>query len=141
MIQPGPRQERLRRHARRVLARFGRTRDEIERRRGQPPRPGEVFAFAATAGCGVLWAVVDHDAGRLLVVAADMGPQVGSGDVAVDAEAPSGALTLRCAIAAWLGERHFAAARRVSFLAPADLGRARHRRRAIESQRPAARMC
>ena len=106
MSHPDHCRDRLRRHARRALERWRRTREEIDRRRGQPPRPGEVFAFAATTDRAVLWAVLEHDpqGPRLLVVAADMNPWTGRGDVEVDAEAPSGALTLRCGTAVWLAE-------------------------------------
>lgn len=102
------------------------------------PQPGDVFAFAATAEAAVLWALVRQDpiGARLLAVAADHHPLVGSRDVAVPPGSACGALTLRCGVDVWLAAADFAAARRVGRLEPDVLRQVRARRAAIEDDAP-----
>ncbi len=97
--------------------------------------------FAATARFAVLWCVIardPQDPRRLLVVPADLCPRAGRADVKIDAEAPCGALTLRCRYGVWLDRRDFAAVRRAGWLDGKDLERARRRRRELESARRVA---
>jgi len=122
--------DRLRGPLSEALAGHARSRSECERRRGEPPAPGDVFLFAATAELGVLWALVDRDAAarRLLAVAADPDLLVGSADVAAPEEAAGGALSLRCRFAVWLTAADFAGARRVGSVAADVVEQVRHKR-------------
>ncbi len=106
---------------------------ELQRRRGEPPRPGDLFVLPQTRDWPLEWAVLEQDpdgAERFLVVPADTEPLLGSRDLAVPADAASGPLSLRCRFGAWLGAEDFHPGRRTGLLPPEILARARHRRSA-----------
>src|SRR6185295_19446846 len=72
-----------------------RTEAELERRRGQPAAPGDLFVLPATADLPVEWAILERrpeGRGKLLVVPADTNPLVGTADVEVGEEDPGGPL-------------------------------------------------
>ncbi len=126
--------QRLRSATKEAQARRDRVRAEIERRKEQTPRPGDVVGFTSAPEQSVLWAILEKDsARRFLLVAADLHPFVGSSDVAVSAEAACGALCLRCGFEAWLDDEALGTARRISMLEPEDLNRARRKRAQIET--------
>ncbi len=107
--------------------------------RGYPPRPGDLFVFTETAELDVLWAVLERHssaAERLLVVPADINPLAGSTDIVVPAQAPFGAMTLRCRFGVWIDEEAFDPALRTGFLTTEDLERARYKRADVECGRP-----
>ncbi|MCP4661238.1 MAG: hypothetical protein GY856_38025, partial [bacterium] len=134
-MSPASHERRLRRRTEEVIARYGRTQAERERHRDQPPRPGNLFVHSATAEFSVQWAVLDRDPGderRLLVVAADLNPVIGSTDVAAPADSACGALSLRCGFEVRLDARDFDPEMRTGFLEPELLERARRKRAEIE---------
>lgn len=93
------RREELRRRTGETLARLGREEGALRERRGEAPRPGDVFLQASTADLPVEWVLLGTDPAdprRLVAVPADTNPLAGSGDVLVPAEAPGGPLSLRC---------------------------------------------
>lgn len=73
----------------------------LERRRGMPAAPGDLFVLPATSELPVEWALLDRrpGAGDLLAVPADSHPLVGSADLAVE---PAGTPVLRCRYPVWL---------------------------------------
>lgn len=82
-----------------AVARADRGQSEIDRRRGKPPRAGELFTLSRTAAYDVAWAVVSCDSREteeLLIVPTDLHPVVGPWDVSVAAGREQTALTLRC---------------------------------------------
>ena len=93
------------------------------------PRPGDLFALASTAAFSVEWAILemDSDRGRVLVVAADLDPRTGIGDVAVAANSACGSLSLRCAFSAWIDVTVCETGRRTGALDADDLERARRK--------------
>jgi len=95
-----------------------------------PAAPGDLFVLRATAELPVEWAILERRDGRLLAVPADTNPAAGSGDLAVDAEALAGPLTLRCRFAVWLEAAVCDPELRTGSLAPETLNAARrcHRR-------------
>jgi hypothetical protein len=86
----------------------------------------------------VSWAVLrrkEGENGSRLLVAADVNPLVGAGDVSVTGPAV-GVLTLRCRFGAWVGERVLGVATLLGTLPPEALSRADSLRQAIEAGRP-----
>lgn len=132
--------ERLRGPHEEALARYARTREERGKRRGQPPRAGEVFTFPETAEPFAAWAVVEDesDGGEgLLLVAADLEPLAGSADVEAAAEDDGAcAWTLRGRFALRLSASELESATRVAFLAPDVVERLRDKRARIAAGQP-----
>ncbi len=126
------RQERLRGCTDEARARLVAARADNERRRDQPPRPGDLYVLGETAEFEVQWAVLERQEERFLVVAADQNPLVGSSDVATADDAPCGDLTLRCFFYAWLEASAFDPDMRSGFLSPEDLARAQRKRAEID---------
>ncbi len=95
-----------------------------------PAAPGDLFVLRATAELPIEWAILEQRDGRLLAVPADTNPAVGSGDLAVGAEALAGPLTLRCRFAVWLEAEACEPGLRTGSLSPETLTAARrcHRR-------------
>ena len=95
-----------------------------------PAAPGDLFVLRSTAELPVEWAILEPRDGRLLAVPADTNPALGSGDLAVGAEAFAGPLTLRCRFAVWLEAAACDPELRTGRLAPETLSAARrcHRR-------------
>ena len=117
----------------RGLAHYARTRAASDERHGEPPSPGEVFAFPETVDAAVFWAVVEEvpgDGGRFLMVAADLAPFVGSADVAVSVGGEGGAWCLRSGTPIRLAEADFTRARRVAFLETEAIDRVLQKRTA-----------
>ncbi len=136
-MNPLSRRQRLRARIDETMARYGRAQAERDRRRRQPPRPGDLFVFAATAEYSLQWAVIDRDPEdewRFLVVAADLHPMIGSADVAAPAESACGALSLRCRFDAWLGIGDLAPEMRTGFLGSELLDRVRRKRAEIAGE-------
>jgi hypothetical protein len=103
-----------------------------------PVLVGQVLVLPELGEPRLSWAVLRQEAGqneRLLLVAADVNPLVGSGDVAV-AGPVAGSLTLRCRFAVWVSERELGATVLLGTLPPEELSRAESRRQAIEADRP-----
>lgn len=138
-MSPPGRQERISRRTGKALARWARAEEESKQRGDEPPRPGDIFVFAETAEYPVQWAVIERSPeppNRLQVVAADLDPVLGSADVAVEAGARCGALTLRCRFAAWLDAAAFDPELRAGFLESEVLDRVRRKRAAIVAGDP-----
>lgn len=109
---------------------------ELERRRGQPAEPGDLFVLPATAELAVEWAILERQPGargKLLAVPADTRPLAGTADVEVAENDAGGPLSLRCRFAVWLDSRVFDPALRSGALAPAVLAEARNRFRQVAS--------
>jgi hypothetical protein len=107
---------------------------EIERRRGLPPGPGDLFVLPATAGLPVEWAILERGPeGKLLAVPADSGLPAGTADVEVPADSPGGPLNLRCRFGAWLEGALFEPGHRSGLLAPETVAEALRRVRRLES--------
>ncbi len=128
--QPG-RRERLHRRIEEAITGYDHARAECQRRREQPPRPGDLFVFPATADFAVQWAVIDRDPQTLLAVPADLHPLIGSADVAAPADSTCGALSLRCGFEVRIEVGYFAPEMRTGFLEPEILDRARQKRAEI----------
>lgn len=106
----------------------------LERRRGLPAAPGDLFVLPATADLPVEWAILDRkDGGKLLAVPADSGPPAGTADVEVPAGASGGPLSLRCRYAVWLDAALFEPHLRSGTLAPETVAEALSRIRQIEA--------
>ena len=109
---------------------------ELQRRRGLPPEPGDVFVLPATAELPVEWVVLERRSGasgKLLVVPADTNPLAGTADVEVAAEALGGPLTLRCGFAVRLDARLFDPELRSGVVGPETVALALQRCREVES--------
>ena len=133
-MAPEPPGRRLEALAAQAQERAAKLAAELERRRGLPAGPGDLFVLPATADVPVEWAILDRGTGgKLLAVPADSGPPAGSADVEVPAGAPGGPLSLRCRFAARLEGTLFESDRRSGFLAPETVAEALHRVRQIES--------
>lgn len=110
-------------------------------REGEPAEPvlvGQVLILPEIGEPRLAWAVLRQQTGekeRRLLVAADVNPLVGSGDVAV-IQSGVGSLTLRCRFAVWVSEREFSATTLLGTLPPEALSRADSRLQAIEGGRP-----
>ncbi len=138
MNQPS-REEKIQRQTEEAQVRAGRTRMEVQRRRGEPPRPGEVFVFAETSEYDVQWAVIEQDrrdSRRLLVVPADVNPLAGRADVAVAADADRSALTLRCRYDLWLHADDFRVDLRTGLLDPEIVDEVKRKRAEIRRGKP-----
>ena len=126
--------ERLRRQTGDARLRQAAVEEEIDRRAGRPPDPGDLVIFSETSEHDVEWAILERDPRdprRLLAVPADIYPLAGSADVAV-AGGPRGALTLRCGHGVWIDAEALAPGHRTGFLSAEDLDRARRTRAAFE---------
>lgn len=103
-----------------------------------PIAAGQVLVLPELREPRLAWAVLRREAeesDRLLLVAADVNPLVGSGDVA--ANGPGiGALTLRCRCAVWVHERDLGATTRLGTVPPEALALADSRWQAIAAGRP-----
>ena len=107
---------------------------QLERRRGQPAGPGDLFVLPATAELPVEWAILESGpGGKLLAVPADAGPPAGTADFEIPADAPGGPLSLRCRFGAWLDRRLFEPRLRSGVLAPETVSEALHCFRQVES--------
>jgi hypothetical protein len=84
------------------------------------------------------WAVLRREKEELLLVAADVNPLVGSGDVAVTAATGpvTSPLTLRCRFAVRMSERDIGASTLLGILSPEALARADSRWRALTEGQP-----
>ncbi|HEX6901115.1 MAG TPA: hypothetical protein VF789_15430 [Thermoanaerobaculia bacterium] len=133
-MAPDSPRERLEKLAAQARERALGLKAELERRRGLPAGPGDLFVLPATAGLPVEWAVLERAAdGKLLVVPADAGPPAGTADVEVPADAPGGPLSLRCRFGTWLDGALFEPGRRSGVLAPETVAEALRRFRQVES--------
>lgn len=133
MTQPS-RRERLRRRIEEAVTRYDHAQAECQRRRAQPPQPGDLFVFPATADFAVQWAVIDRDPQDerfLLVVPADLHPMIGSSDIAAPTESTCGALSLRCGFEVRIEVGSCPPEMRTGFLDSEVLERARHKRAEI----------
>jgi hypothetical protein len=104
-----------------------------------PIDAGQVLILSELGEPRLAWAVLRREAGgngRRLLVAADVNPLVGSGDVAVTAPV-TGSLTLRCRFAVWVKEREIGAATLLATLPPEALARADSRWRTLAAGGPA----
>ncbi|HSK78847.1 MAG TPA: hypothetical protein VLQ45_20495 [Thermoanaerobaculia bacterium] len=129
---PESRLDRLTAGALEKAARLG---AELERRRGRPAEPGDLFYLSRTAAFPVEWALLDRDPktpGRLLAVPADSNPLLGSADVEIPDSALSGPLSLRCRFGAWLEAPALGGGKRTGLLEPEFLQQARNHWAALE---------
>jgi hypothetical protein len=106
---PGSIRQRLRERTGEAQARLARVEASLDRRRDEPPRPGDLFVFAATADFPVEWLVLESRASglRMLVVPADVCPLIGGADVEVPVAADGGPLSLRCRFGVELATSRF----------------------------------
>ncbi len=111
-------------------------RSEASLSRGvEPPSSGDVVVLERTARFDVEWAVLARDPdrpGKLLAVAADGQPLVGSADVDVPASSPGGPLRLRCRFGCWVEAGLLGPATRTATLARGDVARALERRSDVD---------
>lgn len=106
----------------------------LERRRGLPAAPGDLFVLPATADLPVEWAILERGTGgKLLAVPADSGLPAGTADVFVPDGTPGGPLSLRCRYGVWLDGALFAPDLRSGTLAPETVAEAQNRIRQIEA--------
>jgi hypothetical protein len=99
---------------------------------------GQVLALPELGEPRLAWAVLRREEGeseRLLLVAADVNPLVGPGDVSVTGPVAS-PLTLRCRFAVSMSEREIGAATLLGTLPPEALALADSRWQAISAGRP-----
>lgn len=130
------RREHLRQETGRALGRLGELRRELADRRGEPPRPGDLYVLPETADYPVEWLVLEEEgggAGWLLVVPADTHPLAGSGDVEVPAKEAGGPLSLRCRHGERVSSGLLARGQRTGRLGEVALERVRAKRRALEA--------
>ena len=109
-------------------------RAELERRRDEPPRPGDLYVMAEAVEQPLEWLVVDADparSGRLWVVPADSQPLVGSADIAVADDQPGGPLALRCGHGVEIDAALLVAEMRTGSIASEILDRVRDKRRQL----------
>lgn len=107
---------------------------ESKRRGEEAPQPGDVFVVTETGDFGVQWAIIDRDPRNthdLMIVPLDSHPLVGTTDVALPAESPTGASCLRCGFAVRLEARNLDPTLRTGFLSPEALEQVRHKRAEI----------
>lgn len=106
-------------------------------RKNGPGLAAQVLTLPDLGEPRLAWAVLRREAGengRLLLVAADSNPLVGSGDIAVTGPG-IGSLTLRCRFAVWVDERELGATTLLGTLVPESLSRAESRWQALEAGR------
>ena len=132
-----PEMERLERLEDEALARRAGQSVEFDPYRAAPAAPGDLFVLSpyleGTAD-GVEWAILARDPGddrRLLAVAADTHPLLGSADLGVRAEEACGPLSLRCGVEVWLDAEALRPAERSGCLAPEVVARALEKRAAL----------
>lgn len=136
MAPDSPRQ-RLERLAAQAQERALGLKAELERRRGQPAGPGDLFVLPATADLPVEWAILERGTrGKLLAVPADSGLPAGTADFEIPADAPGGPLSLRCRFGVWLEGTIFEPRLRSGALAPETVAEALRCFRQVESGRP-----
>ena len=128
MTDPG-REKRFQELASAALTEEAKLAAELERRRGEPPQAGDVYALPGESLEELEWALVEADGEGFVAVPADVHPLTGRGDVVLDADAPCGDLRLRCASSLWIGADLLAGGRRTGFLDAEDLGQVRRRLR------------
>ena len=90
--------------------------------------PGGLYLHRGTAAYDFEWAVLERDdqeAAHVYVVPTDPLSLSGSWDLSVDPKAACGALTLRCALGAWVPAREFRPELYTGSLPPGALARAR----------------
>jgi hypothetical protein len=107
----------------------------LERRRGLPAAPGDLFVLPATSEVPVEWAILERrtGSGDLLAVPADGHPLVGSADLAVE---PDGTPVLRCRYPVWF-EAHLFDPKHRSGVLPAEVVAAALRKvRQLETGEP-----
>lgn len=106
--------------------------------RSSPGLPGQVLTLPELDEPRVAWAVLrrkETEEDLRLLIAADINPLVGDGDVAVTGPG-IGALTLRCRFGVQVGERELGEATLLGTLPSETLSRAASLRQAIESGGP-----
>src|SRR5436305_12107769 len=104
-----------------------------------PIAAGQVLTISELGEPRLAWATLRREEGtteRRLLVAADVNPLVGSGDVAVTGP-EVGSLTLRCRFAVWVSDRELGAITLLGTLPPEALAHADSRWQALEAGRPA----
>ena len=128
-------QQRVERRLQEALPDYRRYDTETARRRKQPPQPGDLYVLPETRDFPLQWAVIERDveAERLLLIPADSHPLIGSTDLAVPTEAPSGALNLRCSFAVWLRSKNLDSAHQTGFLEDQILDQVRSKLTEIQS--------
>lgn len=117
----------------RTLEAHGRMREDVARRRGRPPQPGELYLFTFLDDARAEWAILSRTCEEppvLLAVAADLHPAVGSHDVAVEV-IDGGPLTLRCGLEIHLEEADLTQALLVGLLPTDAVDRAREKLKSI----------
>lgn len=114
-------------------------RAELERRSGEPPRPGDLYVVVQSSEQPLEWLVVDAEPARrdrLLVVPADPQPLVGSADVAVAGDEPGGPLALRCGHGVEIDAALLDADMRTGSVAVETLDQVRDKRRQLADGEP-----
>ncbi len=103
-----------------------------------PVGAGQVLALPELDEPRLAWAVLRREKDELLLVAADVNPLVGSGDVAVTAATGpvTSPLTLRCRFAVRMSEREIGPATLLGILSPEALARADSRWWALTEGQP-----
>jgi len=108
---------------------------------GEPPRPGDLYVFAATAAHDVEWlltAAHPRRSERVRLVAADAAPWVGSADLEVPAGATATPLVLRCRHHLWWHRDDLPAGGRSGRLGADVAAAAEARCRALDAEGDAA---
>jgi hypothetical protein len=103
-----------------------------------PVVAGQVLTLPELGEPRLAWATLRREEGQIerrLLVAADVNPLVGSGDVAVTGP-EIGLLTLRCRFAVWVNDRELGTTTVLGTLPPEALAHADSRRQAIEAGGP-----
>jgi tetratricopeptide (TPR) repeat protein len=107
----------------------------VETRNGRPADVGDLFLLPQAGDSPLEWAIVakhPHRPGLFLIVPADTNPLVGSTDLAVPADCPSGPLSLRCGVGVWMDESFLQPELRSGALERKDIDRARNLHRLSE---------
>jgi hypothetical protein len=103
-----------------------------------PVEAGQVLILPELNEPRLAWAVLRREPGmseRRLLVAADVNPLVGSGDLAVSG-AVTGSLTVRCRFAVWVSGQDLRVPQLLGTLPPEALAQAEALRQALEVGRP-----
>lgn len=128
--------QRLRDQMGEAAGRFAQERARIKSQSRWPPRLGDIFLFAEAGAAPVEWLAVEQDPEdlrRLLVVAVDDNPLIGSRDVEVPPEAGASLGSIRCDLGVWLDGKTLDPELRTGVLALEHVSRVRHKRQAIEA--------